>query len=514
MPQDYSDTTPKIAMPKMEMGKQPDLKPTLGVFPDNDQKSRVRTYNYYRQLFMGDHYEAFNYKIDNEAYNKAYSKLRYVKVNFAGLVSKICADMLFSEPLKISSKESDVDYARAIWDDNDLDIQAYESALANSYHGDAIFKIRIGKRHPNDKKSTVIIEDTTPTIYFPDLNPFNIREAPKSENMMWSYSYQGKDYLRKEIHTPGKIENKAFLMEGEKIKQEVSLEKAGLKGLKKEEKTKIEKSLIVHVPNYRINTRHFGISDYNDLDNLFYSINNRLTKTDNILDKHSDPILMVPPGVLDENGKAKKDGRVIEFESGEDGKAEYVVWDASLENAFKYIEKLVDFFYMIAEISPDALGMGEGVDDSGRALKFKLMRTIAKVARKKLYYHSKLRTVLETAQELGKAHGIEVRGVKPPKEVFKPDLEFADGLPIDESEQVDIESRAIDAGIRSEIDAIQKVYGLDEKAAEAKYKEIKKENELKMPTMVGAKNIDQNLNIKNKKPVDMKTTEGKEASVK
>ena len=334
---------------------------------------------------------------------------------------------------------------------------------------------------------------------------------PKVENLMWSYSFKGKEYLRKEIHTPGKIVNEAFLMEGETIKSSVTLEAAGLVGIKKSENTEVDKNLIVHIPNYRINTKFFGISDYNDLDSIFYSINNRLTKVDNILDKHSDPILMVPPGVLNEDGKVKKkDARVIEFESGEDGKAEYVVWDASLENAFKYVEKLVGFFYMVAEISPDVLGMGEGDNDSGRALKFKLMRTIAKVSRKKLYYHARLRTVLEVAQELGKAHGIEVQGVKAPSKIIKPDLEFADGLPIDESEQVDIESRAIDAGIRSEIDAIQKVYGLDEKAAEAKYKEIKKEKELKMPAMIGAKNIDQNLNIKKGgKPVDQKTTEAK-----
>jgi len=242
--------------------------------------------------------------------------------------------------------------------------------------------------------------------------------------------------------------------------------------------------MVIHTPNWKTGNKFFGISDYFDLDSLFFAINNRITKSDNILDAHSDPILMVPPGVLDEKGRfKKKDHRVIEMGEGEDGKPEYVVWDASLENAFKEIEKLVEFIMMIGEISPDALGMGKGQNDSGRALKFKLMRIIAKVARKKMYYNIAIRRVLLVAQELGKAHGIEMGGKKLKGEPVLPTLTFSDGLPHDEKEALEVETMAIDAGMSSAKQSIKRYYEVDDSEAEKILEEIKKEKAVNMPEM-------------------------------
>ena len=226
------------------------------------------------------------------------------------------------------------------------------------------------------------------------------------------------------------------------------------------------------------------MSDYKDLDSIFFAINNRMSKVDNILDKHGDPILTVPPGILDEKGQVKKKSLgVIEIGEGETGKPEYIVWDAKLESAFTEIEKLVDFMYLTSEISPDILGIGQGKSDSGRALKFKLMRTIAKVARKKLYFDKTLKEMLFTAQKLAVAYSIKVDGKALSGEPMRPEIEWQDGLPIDASEQIDTETKALDAGITTTKAAIMRVYGVDEKAADKMLKDRKAENDLAMPTM-------------------------------
>jgi hypothetical protein len=235
--------------------------------------------------------------------------------------------------------------------------------------GDALFKVRIGKRHPTNpkEKPTVIIEDISPTIYFPDVDQFNVRQDPEKKELAWTFTRGDNSYLRKEIHYSGRIENKVYRMEDGKIKEEVGLEILGIPDLKPVVETKIDDSLLIHVPNWKTGRRYWGISDYFDLDSLFYAINNRMTKTDNILDKHSDPILAVPEGILDENGQVKKAklGMVeIPAGVGEEGKPEYIVWNASLDNAFKEIEKLVEMFFMISETSPDILGMGQGQAES------------------------------------------------------------------------------------------------------------------------------------------------------
>lgn len=454
-------------------------------FPPNAaEKQRLKDYQYYEKLFLGEHFDAFNMRVESVEYNKAYSQLRYVMVNFAGLLSRVCADMLFGESVSIKTKDGDVDFIESLWYENKLDTVCYESELENSALGDTCFKVRVGKRNPGDTEDTVIIEAFTPRIYFPQLDPFNISAPPKEVWLEWTFMQNDIKYLRREIHKIGSIENQIWQMEDEDLKADVSGAMLSKLGLEAKQDTSIKSLTVTHIPNYKTPSRHYGLSDYKDLTELFFAINNRLTKVDNILDKHSDPILMVPPGVLDDKGKPrKKDGRIIEMGEDSEGKPEYVVWDASLENAFKELESLIKTFEMVAEISPDVFGMGTGQADSGRALKFKLMRTIAKISRKRQYYKPALEQVLYIAQELAKAKGIKMDGKTLQGDPVYPEIEFADGLPIDISEELDNEIKAIDAKLTSTKDAIMRVYDVDEKEAEKRVKDIKAETAIDMPAM-------------------------------
>jgi hypothetical protein len=443
-----------------------------GTFPYPDSIGRLNYYDYFERLFLGQHFNAFNVKIDSELYGREYGRLRYVVANFAGLISRIVSDLLFGEPIVIKVPDGDQEFIEVLWDENKLDTQCYESALSNSYMGDGVFKIRAGLRTPSDTVSTCIIEDITPKIYFPRVNGFNVRENPNETTLAWTFKSDDTTYLRTEKHIPDKqiIENHVYEMNGNELVKEVDV--GTYFNLQPQVYTGITESLIYHVPNWKTGDRYFGISDYSDLDSLFYAVNNRLTKIDNILDKHGDPILTVPQGILDEHGRVNKKALgVIEVHEGENNKPEYIVWDASLESAFKEIEKLVEMIYLMGEISPDILGLGQGVSDSGRALKFKLIRTIAKVSRKRNYYDRVIKDMLYTAQVFCKKWGLQVDGRTLKGEPVYPEIEWADGLPVDSIGQMDIETKAIDAGISSKKAAIMRVYGVDEKSAEAMLKE-------------------------------------------
>lgn len=500
MPKDNYPQEPTVSVPKISIEDAGPVKAINATFPPENEVPRITLYDYYSALFSGDHFEAFNIKVgDDESFAKAWKKLRYTVVNFAGLISKITADMLFSEPIKIIVPDGDQEWVEGLWRENMMDGQCYESALSNSYLGDGLFKLRIDTRTTTAKKPSVIIEDTTPKIYFPDVDDFNVRALPKKETLAWVFEVSGAKYVRMEIHTAGTIENKVFKLKGNKLDAEQPLSLLGIPDIKDTESTNVDFSLLQHVPNWKTGDRFFGISDYYDLDSLFYAVNNRMSKIDNILDKHSDPILTVPPGILDEKGRVKKSQLgVIEIQDGESGKPEYVVWDASLENAFKQIEKLVEFMYMVGEVSPDVLGLGQGVSDSGRALKFKLMRTIAKVARKKLYYDYALKQLVYKSQVLGKEWGIEVNGKKLQGEPVMPEIEWSDGLPQDEIEALDNEIKAVDAGLKSKKEAIMTLYNVDEKTAEGRIKDMQKEDAdaIKMNPM-----SDFNLQKNGEKPV-------------
>lgn len=164
-------------------------------------------------------------------------------------------------------------------------------------------------------------------------------------------------------------------------------------------------------------------------------------------------------------------------------KPEYIVWNASLESSFKQMEKEVDYLFMVSEISPDVLGMGKGQSDSGRALKYKLLRTLAKVSRKRTYYDMGLKEVFITAQELAKAHKVKIDGIEAPSKPVMPEIKWFDGIPVDESEQTEIEAKRLDAGLTTKADSLMRLDNLEEDEAKKKAEEIKKEQTVEMPQM-------------------------------
>lgn len=458
-------------------------------FPKQADLPRLNRYVEYDKIYEGEHFEAFAIRGEKD-FTVRYAKLRYIVANFGRLLSSVLADMLFGEKLTIDleSKENQ-DFIDGLNEENSLVTQLYESALANSRRGDSVFKLRIGKRNVNDltAESTIIIEEQNPAIYFPEFDERNAKNTPAQDVLVWQFEQEGPTgtvcYLHKEGHRPGYITHQIFRYDpkDQKIISEENVENFGYKAI---EETKIKRSLIFHIPNVRDGTGFFGTSDYKDLVSLFFALNNRLTKTDNILDKHSDPILAVPPGVIDEEGKFKKEAlHLFEVDSDNPGfnKPEYIVWNANLEAAEKQIDKLIELLFLLSEVSPATTGMDKnGLAESGRALKFKLLATIRKRNRKKRYYDQAIKDMLETAQQLAIAHGIKIKDVKITK-AERPTIDWGDGIINDEVEMVDIATKRIDAGLSSRADEIAKLDGKTPDEAEEKVKEIDKESAVDLP---------------------------------
>lgn len=452
------------------------------VFPYKNAQARINAYSKYDKLFDGKHFEAFSIEINSLQYTQNYAKLKYVAVNFAGLISKVSADMLAGEPVTLSGSTKELtDWLKNLAFENALHTQLYESALKNSARGDAIFKVRSGPKNPGDSVSTVFIEDITPAIYFPMIDAGNWRAQPKYQELAFLVTIGSNEYIRIERHFPGKIENELWEYRDKQLYRKAPLSLYD-ETLPEVQETGIDRSLIIHVPNWRAGD-YFGVSDYHDIEALMYAVNNRMTKNENILDKHSDPILALPEGVLDENGNVRKDKlQLFTIPDNEMGskpaRPEYITWDASLDNSFKQIDKLIEFLYMTSETSPAVFGMDEGgAAESGRALKLRLMRTIAKINRKKLYYDQALKEAIYVAQLLAKEHGYEVMGKKIPGDAEVPNIIWADGLPIDEQEQIENVGNRLDQGTLSKTDAIMHLDHLDREDADKKAKEIAEANQ-------------------------------------
>ncbi len=455
-------------------------------FPSESEVARLRRYGQYEKLLEGQHYNAFMSEI-GEKFSDKYKYLRYMTCNFAGLVSKVMADILFGEKVVIESvkkKKDEQEFIDALVYENRLNTQLYESALLNSARGDALLRIRV-------EDNQIKIEDINPAMYYPKLSN-NFREEPKERILAWKEyirNNKGEEetYLVKEVYTVGFIETEVYLMkdrESQEIVRKVDVKDYNLiagTSYEKVIKTGIEEIPLVHIPNVRTNNRYWGSSDYSDLESLFFALNNRMTSIDNILDKHSDPILAVPEGILDEKGSVKKESLgMFEYREGE-GKPEYIVWNANLEVAFQQIDEMVKMIFLMSEVSPDVVGLdnrNRSSAESGRALKIRMLRTIAKKNRKALYYEIGIMKAIEIASMFAKS-GAMVGDISYKGEPIIPVVKFADGIVDDKVEEIQNEVLKLGANITSKHRAIKGIEDMDDDEVKALLKEIDEENESK-----------------------------------
>lgn len=458
-------------------------------FPKSVDRPRLAAYEHYDQLYHGNHYKAFAIKAE-KGFTDRYAKLRYIAANFAGLLSKVMADMLFGEKVTFDCNDkNNQKWLDGLMEDNHLIAQLYESELANSRRGDAVFKMRLGQREDSlTAESTVIIEEIPASIYFPELDSTSARYKPKADVLIWIFVQDGRSYLHKETHKPGYIFHEIYSYDQSK-QQIIQRLNAADFGFKDQEETKVDCTLIFHIPNFR-DGDFFGTSDYDDLESLFFALNNRITKIDNILDKHSDPILAVPPGVIDEKGQVRKEAlNMFEVDNENPGfnKPEYIVWNANMEFAFKQIDKIVDLLYMFSGIAQASTGYSSdeansGQAESGRALKFKLLSTIRKRNQKKIYYDIALKEMMETAMEFGKAWNIKFDGISV-NQPEKPSIDWGDGVLNDVTEQIENEVKRNEAGLSSRADSISRLDGISPDEAAKKVVEIDKESAIMVPSL-------------------------------
>lgn len=434
-------------------------------WPPEGHKERLESYARYRALFMGRHNEVYA-RVQRWLDREADKGLVYVVCNFAKLISLVGADMLFGEQPRFIVGDKDSQEQQAldrIIADNGLHTLNYESALSASWRGDAVVKVRYGRHTDWSQGEQAIIEAVPARIFFPEINPDNVRDL-KGATLAWTREAGDKKYLRKEIHQPGLIRNELWqLKEGNRLGSQVKLSTLPeYAELPEEQEAGYPGLLVEYLPNWRLDDDFWGISDYVDLESLFDELNNRISRISRVLDKHESPKLILPPGIMKYDPSLKRFYvekeylDVVEVDSAEAGDLpKYLVWDAQLEAAYKQIDKLVEFLFLFSETSPDAFGLAkQGQAESGRALKFRLLRTLAKVNRKKLYFDQALKNVLYAAMYLEHVHG------KGPEPVI-PRIEWADGLPQDPLEAAEVESARMGGAPTTSLEsAVRRLDGL------------------------------------------------------
>lgn len=462
------------------------------VYPPQEHAERIERYSENKELFKGNHYEIFS------KYNLSRRSKYYISVNLAGLISKKSADFLIGDGIQVSAgkKEgsNEQQALERIYEQNDLDIKLYESALANSYRGDSFFKVRYGQEHGGEFPSSVdkykVIIDSIPAKYvFTELSEYDgktiiayhiavpvriVDNKPSTYPDTWK--------LEVESHYAGRIEYRNFYMRGVSTDINgfpISWKIGDPMDEEEIEETNVPMPLVVHIPNYTTDDNALGLDDLTELKPLFDELNNRFTQIASIMDKHSDPAMAIPPNIMQED----EDGRVYfnvseskVFEVDErDITPKYITWNGQLNEAYQEIDKLTNQILTVAELPQVALGMGDtGTSgSSGFAIKWRMNSLLSKVKRKRKYYEKGLKRLFIIAQHLE-----QIAGIADYETVETPKFIFSDGLPVDEGEQTSIAIQKTGGAIlQSQKAAIMKLGGLTEEQALEEIKQIEREQD-------------------------------------
>lgn len=215
--------------------------------PSEEDRARLKRYEQNRLLFEGDHARVFESWI--KLLRKDQQATLEIVLNWYKRLSTLWADLLLGEPPKFSSGEYGSDEQKqlsVLIERNNFINTLYEIAIDLSRYGSGIFKIRL-----DDK---AVIEAVPPTIWFPVVNPGNIKDI---QAHVIAYVFDvpaptvfNKDkkeqYLKVETHEKGLIRHKLFRFSNGLIGEQIPLNRF-FPDLPEEENTGVEDFLVIPV---------------------------------------------------------------------------------------------------------------------------------------------------------------------------------------------------------------------------------------------------------------------------
>jgi len=404
---------------------------------DLDTKLRLESYEKHKLLFQGHHSSVF--RDLNRLLREDESSVLAFSLNWHKRLTTTFANMLWGEVPNISSKnDSNGDYLKSLIEYNDFYNTGYEVTLDILRYSPGILKIGF-----DGERAT--IESQNPAFWYPVVNPDNIKKI-QYHVLAWTFEeidWEGKktSYIREEVHSRGKIENRLYELDNGKIGKQIKpiSSHPRYKTLKDEQNTGINDFLIIPIFNLQTSDNPFGQSDYEDINSLIEQLELRICQITRILNKHSDPNMAGPESCLindPDTGEPifTSGGKFWPLESGEKA-PEYITWDGKLDSAFKQMEFLLDQLYALSETSSVLFGDPKKLQraDSSAALKRLLISTLSKVNRLKLSIDPKIRKALKIASQ------IEVlKKVPTAVELINIKIDYRDGLPEDPVEMAQI----------------------------------------------------------------------------
>lgn len=436
-----------------------------GVFPPVCEKERLENYKLNEKLFLTKHRESLQ-----EYFRRVALKTRKKNydvdtiINYQQLLSKKTADFVCGEPPKIET-EQDTDGLDKLLERQRFDTRLYEAFIDVSRYGNAVLKF-VGKN----------ITAVSPLHWYPIVDSTDLKTivqhviaypiTPDKDGKMTE--------LYVEIHYIERIEQRVYSYDADR--REIGALKSSTVS-----QTGLADFAVQILTNITHSGSVYGIDDYSIVNSIVAKIMWRLHCIDTVLDKHSEPSASGPASALtyDEKfGRYYIDfGKYFMRNDNNDPDVKYITWDGNLDSAYKEIDLLLQQLYTLSEMGQAFMeGGGGGTASSGTALKLRMVSPRIKAARLKGINTATVKRIITMlAQVNGIALGYDSL-----------QIHWNDGLPDDETEQINILTTATGGkAIMSQYAAMKRM-GLTDEQVEAELEQISEEQSAAMPVMLSS----------------------------
>lgn len=449
------------------------------------EADRIHRYTKYEDIFLGNHKQAFNPKIN---FNDGDDNL-YITELVGQLISFTSADYLFGESITITCETKDDKFLE---DDfyaanKTFETNLYEAGLSNSYFGDIVIELKV-----TDGKPIVMFHD--PRLYMCVMDENN---EPKQKILSFVIRKGEATYIYRRIHEVGTVTNKLYQISTsvdlKRTQYVASKDDNELKavpldrvypGLVDVEITGVDEFLIRSVPNMRTMNSVYGMSDYIGKEPLMSSLNALTSFAHLIIEKNADPGMEVPEGTFNAEANVyNEDLKVFQTTAETKGIPRYISPDlSSLQQLFTQRDHVIEMISLYSEISLSLLGKegnGGAIPDNYRAMKLRFYRTLQKMNRKKRYWEPALEWILTTSRKLVGQDEVNYT------------FAWSDGLPDDEQTELESMQLRKTIGIASNETLLEewgKEYGWSEDRIKDEKARLLSQNP-QNPTTEGASNL-------------------------
>lgn len=411
---------------------------TLGVDISPEDAKRLETYVRNWNFYEGYHWEGIS-DTDKPQITENYCRAfvnKFVSFEFG---------KCFNIKLNPDIEEEILPFLNFVWDDNDKDTFSTVLGQTKSITGDAwVQVIYIPKtledgtpnpefddpfdEHENGRIRVLVVQ---PDMVFPEYNNLFDKDKLKRLKIMYPVPKYPNNPRSTQLVMYKQVWDKNVCTEylGDEVIR-VTTNKYGI-------------IPFVHIKNFEIAGRNYGLSDLEDLIPLNSELNLKKSDVSEIIDYHSAPLTVVYGAKV---GQLEKGANKVWGGLPKDGRVENLSLDSDMSSSNNYIGGIKQAMHEIGAVPEGALGKETSISNtSGVALQVQLMPLIERVRDKQKETRTGLAKVNKIILKIAVTEGIiSIPSNIKPRDFYHNEIVFDDNLPKDrlvELQQLQLEMK-------------------------------------------------------------------------